>query len=103
MYLKVHHDDRLTLEDQDNFRVFHIEGEKNDIFGPDLNSEFSRISERAEETRFWLDATEIIRVAGRLSDDDWKRTFWSMLEMAEPYGFADTKMKRIRAHVQDGS
>ena len=99
MYIKVHRNGELSLEDQENFGAFHIEGAAKDVVGPTANPRFAAMSELADENRSWLDAKQVVDLSGRLDDEEWVRRFWEMLAKAEPYGFADTSTQRIKAHL----
>ncbi len=93
MFLKINANGELSLEESDDFKRFHIEG--------DVSAKtFAAISEDAEENCFWIDAEAVADLAGRSDTDAWYSQFWTMLEKAEPYGFSDLKGRRTKAHKE---
>ncbi len=92
MYLKIEDDGRLVLEEIDDFGRFHIAGEA-------ASPAFRQIAEAAGEGHFWLKADAIVELSAKAGDEAWKSAFWNMLAKAEPYGFADVRGRRLKAHV----
>lgn len=93
VYLGIKDDGLLTLDEIDDFGRFHIAA------GADDSPAFREFAEVAEEGHYWLDADAIVALSPKAADADWTRAFWNMLETVEPYGFADVKARRIKAHV----
>lgn len=98
MYLDIKSDGSLSLEDTDNFGCFEIHSAI-DLASGQISRDFSRISEPADDDRYWIDAKSIVALSTKLDDLEWCKAFWAMLEKVEPYGFADLARKRIKSHV----
>ena len=47
----------------------------------------------------WLDADAVVELSGRDQNEGWTTAFWTMVEKAEPYGYADLSARRVKAHV----
>lgn len=92
MFLKIADDGTLSLEETDDFKKFHISGAPG-------GAAFEALAEDAGEGHYWLEADAIVALSGRADDGAWCDAFWAMLEKVEPYGFADVKGRRIKAHV----
>ena len=99
MYLKIGADGGMTLEETDDFSRFHISAAPQQVLGPEASEAFTIIAETAGDNHFWLDAVAVAALAERPDDEAWQSAFQQMLEKAEPYGFADTKLQRIKAHL----
>ena len=99
MYLRITDDGRLILEEIDDFTRFHIAAAPERLEGEGASRDFRHIAEAAEEGHFWIDADAIVALSPKAGDEDWTSAFRAMLEKAEPYGFADVRGRRIKAHV----
>ena len=93
MYLQIEDDGGLVLEEIDDFGRFHIAA------GAEGSPAFQSIAEAAEEDHYWLDADAVVALSPKAGDAAWTGAFWKMLEKVEPYGFADVKARRLKAHV----
>lgn len=100
VYLKIGADGTLSMEEVDDFKRFHISAEMDTLAGDSAISAFDDISEDVGDGHFWLQADSIVELSGRADDDAWTVAFWSMLDKAAPYGFADPDGRRIKAHVE---
>tara|TARA_B100000575_G_C23047920_1_gene603219 strand:- start:285 stop:587 length:303 start_codon:yes stop_codon:yes gene_type:complete len=98
MYLKIHADGSLALEEADDFGRFEIRSAV-DLKLEHLSEEFSKISEPTDDDRYWIDAKAIAELSSRGDDLDWVNAYSAMLEKAEIYGFADVARKKIKSHV----
>lgn len=101
MVLRITDDGRLVLEEIDDFTRFHISAAPERLEGEGASPAFRHIAEAAEEGHFWLDADAIVGLSPKSGDADWTSAFRAMLEKAEPYGFADVRGRRIKAHVAE--
>jgi hypothetical protein len=99
VYLKIGDGGILSMEEVEDFKRFHISAEMDTLADGDAIGSFEAISEDAGDEHFWLDADAIVKLSGRSEDENWLAAFWSMLEKAAPYGFADMDGRRIKAHV----
>ena len=96
MLIRVREDQSLALEEEDNFKEFCIRVEDRDTNISALDT----ITERIEDSKYWLDAQGVIALSSKSTDKEWLNQFWDMLKGAEPYGFADVEAQLIRAHIE---
>ena len=96
MLIRVREDQSLALEEEDNFKEFCIRVEDRDTNIAALDT----ITERIEDSNYWLDAQGVIALSSKPTDKEWLAQFWGMLKGAEPYGFADLEAQLIRAHIE---
>jgi hypothetical protein len=98
MLIRVREDQSLVLEEEENFKDFCIR-----VKDLDTNiSALDTITERIEDSNYWLDAQGVIALSSKSTDKEWLDQFWGMLKGAEPYGFADLEAQLIRAHIEYG-
>ena len=96
MLIRVREDQSLVLEEEDNFKEFCIR-----VKDLDTNiSALDTITERIEDSNYWLDAQGVIALSSKSTDKEWLDQFWGMLKGAELYGFADLEAQLIRAHIE---
>jgi hypothetical protein len=100
MYVLIAEDGSLSVEDADNFRGFSIVEIKGCPEAGTAASALKNISEPAEDSHFWIDATEVVNFSGRADNSAWVDQFWEMLAKSEPYGYSDMQNKRVKAHVE---
>lgn len=98
MHLNIKSDGSITLEDTNDFGRFEIRSSI-DLASGQYSGGFFDIAEPTEDDRYWIDAEAIVALSSKSDDPEWCSAFWTMLEKAEPYGFADIAKKRIKAHV----
>ena len=98
MYLNIAADGSVTLEEANDFGQFEIRSSI-DLASGQLSDKFFSFAEPADNGRYWIDAESIVNLSSKSDDPDWCAAFWTMLENAERYGFADIAQKRIKSHV----
>ena len=86
----------MALEEEENFKGFCIRVNNLDT---DISA-LDAITNRIEDSNYWLDAQGVIALSSKSTDKEWLDQFWGMLKGAEPYGFADLKAQLIRAHIE---
>jgi|TARA_B100000678_G_scaffold43205_1_gene32977 hypothetical protein len=94
--IRVREDQSLALEEEENFKGFCIRVNNLDT---DI-SVLDAITNRIEDSNYWLDAQGVIALSSKSTDKEWLDQFWGMLKGAEPYGFADLEAQLIRAHIE---
>jgi len=98
MLIRVREDQSLVLEEEENFKGFCIRVNNLDT---DISA-LDAITNRIEDSNYWLDAQGVIALSSKSTDKEWLDQFWGMLKGAEPYGFADLEAQLIRAHIEYG-
>ena len=98
MYLKIEADGSVTLEEADDFDQFEIRSSINLASGQPSDKFFS-LAKPTDDGRYWIDAEVVVGLSSKSNDSEWCTAFWTMLEKAESYGFADIARKRIKSHV----
>ena len=96
MLIRVREDQSLALEEEENFKGFCIRVNNLDT---DI-SVLDAITNRIEDSNYWLDAQGVIALSSKSTDKEWLDQFWGMLKGAELYGFADLEAQLIRAHIE---
>ena len=96
MLIRFREDQSLALEEEENFKGFCIRVNNLDT---DI-SVLDAITNRIEDSNYWLDAQGVIALSSKSTDKEWLDQFWGMLKGAEPYGFADLEAQLIRAHIE---
>ena len=99
MYLDVKPDGSITLNEADDFSRFEIRSSI-DLAPGNLSDNFFSIAEPTDDNRYWVNAVAVMQFSSKSDDPEWCTAFWTMLEKAEPYGFADVDQKRIKSHVR---
>ena len=98
MYLSIHPDGSLTLEEADDFGRFEIRSAI-DLKSGHFSQDFAKISEPSDDGRYWIDAEAIAELSSRRGELEWSTAYLEMLKKAEIYGFADVARKKIKSHV----
>jgi hypothetical protein len=98
MYLNIEVDGSVTLEEANDFGQFEIRSSI-DLASGHLSDEFFSFAKPTDDGRYWIDAEVVVGLSSKSNDSKWCTAFWTMLEKAEPYGFADIARKRIKSHV----
>jgi hypothetical protein len=98
MYLNIEADGSVTLEEANDFGQFEIRSSI-DLASGHLSDEFFSFAKPTDDGRYWIDAEVVVGLSSKSNDSKWCTAFWTMLEKAEPYGFADIARKRIKSHV----
>ena len=98
MLIRFREDQSLALEEEENFKGFCIRVNNLDT---DISA-LDAITNRIEDSNYWLDAQGVIALSSKSTDKEWLDQFWGMLKGAEPYGFADLEAQLIRAHIEYG-
>ena len=96
MLIRFREDQSLVLEEEENFKGFCIRVNNLDT---DISA-LDAITNRIEDSNYWLDAQGVIALSSKSTDKEWLDQFWGMLKGAEPYGFADLEAQLIRAHIE---
>ena len=98
MYLNIDADGSVTLEEANDFGEFEIRSSI-DLASGQLSHEFLSFAKPTDDGRYWIDAETVVELSSKSDDPKWCTAFWTMLEEAESYGFADIARKRIKSHV----
>ncbi len=98
MYLNITDDGSVTLEEANDFGRFEIRSSI-DLSSGQLGDEFFSFAEPTDNGRYWINAESVVKLSSKSDDPEWCAAFWTMLEKAETYGFADIAQKRIKSHV----
>ena len=96
MLIRFREDQSLALEEEENFKGFCIRVNNLDT---DISA-LDAITNRIEDSNYWLDAQGVIALSSKSTDKEWLDQFWGMLKGAEPYGFADLEAQFIRAQIE---
>jgi len=99
MYLNIKSDGSITLNETNDFGRFEIRSSI-DLAPGKLSDDFFSIAEPTDDDRYWIDAEAVVKLSSKSDDPEWCNQFWTMLEKAEPFGFADIARKRIKSHVR---
>ena len=97
MYLNIEADGSVTLEEANDFGQFEIRSSI-DLHQDTFATNFS-ISPSQLTRQVWIDAEVVVGLSSKSDDSEWCTAFWTMLEKAESYGFADIARKRIKSHL----
>ena len=100
MELHLHADDRLTLEDPENFRAFKLVVEQ-----PRAN--FAHVREvlagtilLSDADTAWVSELGLRALSGHPGDHAWHKKLAEMIEKAKPHGWIDEANQAIKAHVE---
>lgn len=96
MYIFIAADGRLSLRDSDDMRSFSIVEEQ----CGSADKWLAAIAEAAGGQHYWLDATAVVKLSGRMQDEAWVGKFRDMLASVEAYGYSDMENNRVKAHVE---
>ena len=96
MLIRVREDQSLALEEEENFKGFCIRVNNLDT---DISA-LDAITNRIEDSNYWLDAQGVIALSSKSTDKEWLDQFWGLLKGSEPYGFADLEAQLFRAHIE---
>ncbi len=98
LYLNIATDGSVTLEEANDFGQFEIRSSI-DLTSGQLCDEFFSFAKPTDDGRYWIDAEAVVGLSSKSDDLEWCAAFWTMLEKAESYGFAEIARKRIKSHV----
>ena len=90
--------DTVTLEDEANFREFHvaIDGDVDDA----VAAFEGRAAASERDNHLWIDIDFVLDLAGAAADDEWQAQFDAMLAYANSNGWIDETANRVEAHIQ---
>ena len=100
MFVKLATDDRVTLEERDNFRAFKVVIEGGPRRLDDARRALAATAELIDQTEAWVFEDALrgrFEVAG---DAIWQSSFSAMIEKARPHGWIDVQRKAIKAHIE---
>jgi hypothetical protein len=100
MHLSVHATNDITLDDEQNFRVFKVV-----ILIPDATLEEARVALSGVATlpdreTAWVSAEALRQWRGVKDNAEWQQNFDAMIEKAKPHGWIDEANNAIKAHVE---
>src|ERR1700712_2425075 len=100
MFVKVSKDERVTLEDRDNFRAFKlvIEGAPENLAAARVA--LAGVVELIDEKISWVSEAALRNWGGVAADAAWQQSLSAMIEKARPHGWIDEQRQAIRAHVE---
>ena len=100
MFVKMTADQRLVLEDRDNFRAFKlvIEGgpERLDV----ARRALQETAELVDTETAWVSEAVLRRWPDVAQDATWQQSLGVMIEKARPHGWIDDDRKAIKAHIE---
>ncbi len=97
MHILIHQDGALSLEEHEEMKSFSIV----DNTSNNNRSALENISVPDEDDHYWVDAQAVVDLSPQAQDKQWVDNFWKMLKAVEPYGYFDSKNKRVKAHVEN--
>ncbi|MCQ3809065.1 MAG: hypothetical protein KTV68_00765 [Acidimicrobiia bacterium] len=90
--------DTITLEDESNFREFHV------AIDGDVAAAVAAFGGRAaaseRDNHLWIDIAFVRDLAGDAADAEWQAQFDGMLAYANSKGWIDEAANRVEAHIQ---
>ena len=95
MYILIHRDGTLSLEEHDNMKNFSVVYTAHDTDW----SAFDAISEPAEDNHRWIKVESVISLSRRAHDAQWIAGFRGMLKAGEPYGYTNLEENLVKAHI----
>ena len=96
MYIRIHENGDLSLQDCDNFRAFSIVPDSADA----PLSRLEAIATAGDDKHYWLPAQQVEALSPRADDSGWIADFYAMLASVAAYGYYDATTNRGRAHVE---
>jgi hypothetical protein len=100
MFVKVAADQRLVLEDRDNFRAFKvvIEGRPEGLDA--ARRALQGTAELVDTETAWVTEAALRRWPDVAQDAIWQQSLGVMIEKARPHGWIDDDRKAIKAHIE---
>ena len=90
--------DTITLEDESNFREFHVAIDGDVVAAVAAFAGRAAASER--DNHLWIDIAFVRDLAGDAADAEWQAQFDGMLAYANSKGWIDEAANRVEAHIQ---
>lgn len=100
MFVNVSKDERITLEERENFRAFKLTIDAGTDRIEAMRLTLSGIAELVDEKTAWISEGALRNWAGVAQDAAWQQSLSAMIEKARPHGWIDDRRKAIRAHIE---
>ena len=99
MFIRVHADLRVTLENPHNFKQFHVEITKG--LDPTAVGKALGATARLDSGKIaWVSESALRAWPSVRGDKAWQESFSAMLAYARQKGWIDTKTGAIQAHIE---
>ena len=100
MFVKLAADNRVTLEDRDNFRAFKLVVEGGQGRLDAARKALAGTAELPDASTAWIFQDALRKRPEVAGNATWEQSFGAMIEKAKPHGWIDEQRKAIKAHIE---
>src|SRR5437667_5122388 len=97
MFISVSRNAKLTLCEVDDFKRLHVEAADGDMALAEIKGALEPIAS-FDDGNFWVDVAALKALSGRAGDAGWERSFDSMIQSVQKFGWLSPDGKRVRCH-----
>jgi hypothetical protein len=99
MFISVGRDAKLMLCEADDFKRLHVEAADGDMAPEEIKGALESIAS-FDGDNFWVDVAALKALSGRSGDAGWERSFDSMIQSVQKFGWLSPDGKTVRCHLQ---
>ena len=99
MFISVSRDAKLTLCEVDDFKRLHVEAADRDMALEEIKGALATIAS-FDDNNFWVGIAALKALSGRAGDVGWERSFDSMIQSVQKFGWLSPDGKNVRCHLK---
>jgi hypothetical protein len=99
MFISVGKNAKFTLCEPDDFKRLHVEAADSDLALEDIKGALASIAS-FDGDNFWVGVEALKALSGRAGDPAWERSFDSMIQSVQKFGWLSPDGKRVRCHLK---
>ena len=99
MFISVGKDATITLCEPDDFKRLHVETADSDMALEEIKGALESIAS-FDGDNFWIGVEALKALSSRAGDPAWERSFDSMIQSVQKFGWLSPDGKRVRCHLK---
>jgi hypothetical protein len=99
MFISVSRDAKLTLCEVDDFKRLHVEAADGDMALAEIKGALESIAS-FDGDNFWVGVAALKALSGRAGDPGWERSFDSMIQSVQKFGWLSPDGNKVRCHLK---
>jgi hypothetical protein len=99
MFISVGRDAKFTLCEADDFKRLHVETADSDMALEEIKGALESIAS-FDGDNFWIGVEALKALSSRAGDPAWERSFDSMIQSVQKFGWLSPDGKRVRCHLK---
>jgi hypothetical protein len=99
MFISVGRDAKPTLREVDDFKRLHVEAADGGMALEEIKSALEPIAS-FDGDNFWVGVETLKALSGRAGDFGWERSFDSMIQSVQKFGWLSPDGRQVRCHLK---